>query len=88
MPPRLLIGLDPHPALGLLDRQRGRALQQLRHHADVGRVEMLDDDTGDAAVRRNLREKSLECFEPTRRSTDADDRKRRAGLGRAVFGLR
>ena len=52
----------------------GHALQQLRHHPLVCRVQMLDDHESHAAVRRHMPQKLLQRLEPAGGGADADNR--------------
>ncbi|MEC5164017.1 hypothetical protein RCH08_005207 [Janthinobacterium sp. CG_S6] len=67
-----------HPVGDLRHRQAGGALQQLRQHRLVGRVEVLDDDVGDAAVLRHVGEEGDDGVESAGRGADGDDREQRA----------
>ena len=51
----------------------GSALEELHHEIFLRRFQMLDDDKGDAGVRRNIAQKQVESLEPARRSTDSDN---------------
>ena len=70
------VRLDLHPVLDLDDRHGGGALEQLRQHALVRRVQVLDDDEGHAAALRHVLAKLLERLQPAGRGADADDGER------------
>ncbi len=79
------VGLDPG---ALLDRDHvhpGVPAEQLDHVALPGRVEVLDDHEGEAAVGRHGGEELLERLDAARRCPDSDDRE---GGHRGVFGRR
>ncbi len=48
--------------------------QQIRHHALMGRVEMLYQDESHAVMDRQSVEKAFECIKTTGRSPHSDDR--------------
>src|SRR6266850_3306344 len=59
------------------DRGAGK---DLREHAGVGGVEVLDEDKGHAGIGRQGVQELGERFEPARRCAYPDDRERQAGL--------
>ncbi|HYJ51844.1 MAG TPA: hypothetical protein VEW04_01615, partial [Allosphingosinicella sp.] len=60
-----MVGLDRHPVLDQMDRQRGVPREQLVHQAlEVGR-QVLDDHEGHAGVFGQRVEEALECVEAT-----------------------
>ena len=75
------VRLDLHPVPDLRDLHRGEALEQLGHDPLVRRVQVLDDDEGQAAAVRHVPEELLQRLQPAGRGADADDR---AGPGVAV----
>ena len=77
--------LDLHPVPHLGHRHARHALQQFGHHALVGRVQVLDDDKGHAAVGRHVTEKVFEGLQSAGRSTDADDREALCAVWRVAI---
>ena len=78
------VGLDERLVLGLPDRHRRAAPQQLVHQAlEVGR-QVLEDDEGHPGVGRQPGEEPLERLEPAGRGPDRDDVKPGVGRGRVV----
>ncbi len=73
-----VVALDRHPVRGLQHRHLGVAAEQLREHARALGHQVLDQDEGHAAVRRQVLEEGLVGLEPARRGADADDQQRRS----------
>lgn len=63
------------------DRHCGRARQDLRQHAVVGRVEVLDQHECHAGVGSHLVQQLAESFQTTSRRTDPNDREWAIGPG-------
>ena len=64
--------------IGRLDcRDLGDAPQQFRQHARAGRIHMLDDDEGDAAVGRDMAEELLQGLKAASGGAEGDDWKER-----------
>ncbi len=85
MPAAVVSRLDAHPVHRLDDRNLRRATEQFRQEALVVRREVLHEDVDKPGIRRQSMQKPCEGVEPTRRSSDADDR-REVSLG--VGGVR
>ena len=80
------VRLDPHPVLDLEYLHPGGALEQFGHDPLVGRVQVLDDDKGHAAVFGHMPQELLQRLQPAGRGADADDGKRTVLIpGRNVF---
>ena len=58
------VGFDPHPVSDLKNLHRGGALEQFVHDPLVGRVQVLDDDKGHAAVFRHMPQELFEASNP------------------------
>src|SRR5262249_35852338 len=69
-----MVALDRHGVAGLDDRDLGAAAEHGGERALVRRIEMLDDDIGDAAVRLEQRQQRFERTDAAGRGADADDR--------------
>jgi hypothetical protein len=68
-----VIGLDPQ-TVGCWPHGHHRVIaQQLRQHAVMSRVEMLDQDEGHAVTGRQRTQQLPAGIEPTSRSTYAND---------------
>jgi len=67
---------------GFIDRHGGGPGQDVDEHARVGWVEVLDQDKGQTGIGRQGAKKLRESVEPSRRSADGDDRKRRDMVSR------
>ena len=59
----------------LKDLHFGEALEQIRHHAFVGRVKMRDKDKRHSAVGWHMGKKLSECLQPAGRTTHPDNTK-------------
>ena len=70
-----LVGLDGHAVGRLPDSHRRVSRQQSDHHAFMGRIEVLDQDVGHAAVGGDGLEETPEGIEPASRSAEADHQK-------------
>ena len=86
------VRLDPHPVPDLKNLHRGGALEQFGHDPLVGRVQVLDDDKGHAAIFGHMPQELFQRLQPAGGGADADNRKKEfsglAGVssaGRGVF---
>jgi len=64
-----------HAVLGLHHAHGGGGGEQLRHHAVMRRVQMLDQDEGHGGCRGQSRQKAAARFQPAGGRADADDAK-------------
>ncbi len=67
------VGLNQHTVGRLLHRQGRVSAQQIDHHALVCRIEVLNDDKGHAAVRRQRSQELLASVETARGCPHRDD---------------
>ena len=72
------VRLDPHPVPDLEYLHAGGALEQFGQDPLVGRVEVLDDDEGQAAFRRHLPQELLQRLQSAGGGADADNGERGA----------
>ena len=77
-----LVGFGGQAAGREVDRQRADARQQVNHVAFMFRIEMLDQDEGDARVGRHVAQQLGVRLQPAGRCPDAGNRKRGGPLGR------
>ena len=68
-----VVRLDHLTGLGLHDRHARVAIEQLRHHALVVRIQMLDQDVGNTRIGGCGLQESAKCLETAGRSADSDD---------------
>jgi len=68
-----VVRLDLHAVLDLEDGHGGGALKQFNHDALVGRVEVLNDDEGEAAGGRDVLEELFQRLQSPGGSANADD---------------
>lgn len=73
------VARDPLAALALEHRQPGVPVEELRQHALVVGVEVLDDDEGHAGGWPGARQHLAQGLEPARRCADAHHRTREGG---------
>ena len=80
------VRLDLHPVPDLENLHPGGALEQFGHDPLVGRVQVLDDDKGHAALFRHMPQELLQRLQPAGGGADADNGEEEALLPqRGVF---
>src|SRR5262249_50425485 len=68
-----MVALDRHGVAGLDHRDLGAAAEHGGERTFVHRIEMLDDDISDAAVRLEQWQQRFQCADAAGRGADADD---------------
>ena len=79
-----MLALDRHAIRCLPHRHRRVPGQQVHHHAFVGRIEMLDQDEGHAAIGRQRVHKLPASIKAARRGAYSDDREVRRAARRSA----
>ena len=71
------VWFDPHAVFDLKNLHRGGTLEQFVHDTLVGRVQVLDNDKGHAAVFGNIPQELFEGLQPAGGGADAGNREKK-----------